>query len=214
MRSLGFKRLLICAAASLMVLSAQAGAATPGVGSVPLDDYAFNDTDSDGLDDSPQYLSDELKDFSSSECDQWTQDSYQWFKIVQAADNNGDCGMYREWWWDPAPGDTFEATAKIRAQNFSNPFRGRLVIHFWRGWETELTRECSIPIDASSMSGSTFVTVTKKCVVPSDKETDVVKVGIRANNGCSGCSDNGAGYGTMAVTRFKLEVLPKTTCPC
>jgi hypothetical protein len=171
-----------------------------------LDDTYFNDTDSDGLDDNPQYVSDEPQDFASHECDQWTAGGEQFFKITQDANNNGDCGMYREWWWDPVGGESFRAKARVNAQNFSTPFGARITISFWRGWETDMLKECSNRISASSLTGSTPVEISKDCTLPKTiTNADVVKVHIRANNGCAGCSDNGAGYGTIKVSKFTFE---------
>jgi hypothetical protein len=102
--------------------------------------------------------------------------------------------------------DLMKGQAWVRTINYQTPFRARLTLHFWSSTTHDpgtLVGECNEYLPASPSVGYTLVEV--QCAAPAN--TVEADLSVRANNGCSGCSDNGAGYGTVVVDRIKMTDL-------
>jgi len=138
--------------------------------------------------------------FSSSVRGEWTNGGTQHFEIKPGATQNDDNRMSAD--FTVSPGQKYSATAWVITNNYQLPFRARLVLHWW---DTEshgsFKGECGVPFNAnSSQTAQSFSTGT--CTVPTGAHDVAVSIG--ANNGCDGCPDNGAGYGTVKITRVKF----------
>lgn len=186
--------LAIALLATLSTSLFSAPASATDLGEV-IDHGTFTDGgDNDGVDD--RYR--QFADFSASEYQNWTNNGYQFLRIGQDADNNGDASMSKD--FGGAAQEIYKAQAWVRTTDFSWPFRARLTIHFWNASRTDVLDECNA---TNLWSDSEFHLLEfEGCRAPYG--TGIVNLAIRANNkGCDYCVA-GAGWGTVTVDRLRL----------
>ena len=194
MRSLRGTLLVIGAAVTLTASPASA----VSIGEV-FDHPTFSDADYNGVDE--RYKSDAWVDFGGDEYRLWVENDFHKLRIKPEANNNGDAGIWKA--FGAAPQQVFKAQAWVKAVDFEKPFRSRLTIHFWRdSSHQDFLGECNATLDANYVQTGYVMIEVSGCRAP--WYTGEVDVAIRANNGCSGCADNGAGYGTVVVDRLRF----------
>lgn len=194
------RKVFICTMAMVAIfLGAAPGHATP-VGEI-FDHNTFSPEGNPSLD--SRYKSDGFVDFSSNEYTQWIpSNGDQILKIKEEANNNGDNGMFKD--FSASANQTYKAQAWVWEHSWGWPFGTRVVIHFWNSSSHgTFLGECGTRHVADLFQNG-YDEVSVSCS-KTDSRIGDVDISVKANNGCSGCANNGDGYGRTDITRIRFS---------